>query len=109
MVRTLIIATLLVIVLPTLGACAPASNVQFTYIFYDDLVFRVESDGYVEITNLGAQSQDLTGWALKDISEELPSFIFHSSILSSSKNIRVHTNESHPERREFNFEYGQAI
>ncbi len=109
MCKTLIIVVLLVIVLPTLGACARASDVKIIYIFYDGLVFRVESDEYVEITNLGDQPQDLAGWALKDISEGYPSFTFPSYILAPGKSIRVYTNEYHPEWGGFSFEYGRAI
>ena len=73
-----VIGVLLVTVLLVLGACTPAKNVQITYIFYDGLVSRAESDEYVEITNPGDQPQDLAGWMLKDISEGYPSFIFPS-------------------------------
>ena len=107
--KTLILAAVLVIVLPTLGACAPASTVQITYIFYDGLVFRVESDEYVEITNLGDQPQNLAGWKLKDRSEGYPSFTFSSYILAPGKSIRVYTNEYHPEWGGFSFEYDWAI
>jgi len=69
MCKTLIIVVLLVIVLPTPVACTLASDVQITYIFYDGLVPNVESDEYVEITNLGDQPQDLEHWSLMDISE----------------------------------------
>jgi len=84
-------------------------NVQITYIFYDGLVPRVESDEYVEITNLGDQPQELTGCMLIDISDEYPSFIFPSCILTPGKSIRVYTNEYHPEWGGFSFEYSQAI
>jgi len=84
-------------------------NVQITYIFYDGLVPRVESDEYVEITNLGDQPQDLAGWVLKDISEGYPSFTFPSYILAPGKNVRVYTNEYHPEWGGFSFEYSRAI
>ena len=107
--KTLIIAVLLVIVLLTLGACTSAKDVQITYIFYDGLVFRVESDEYVEITNHGDQPQDLADWELKDISEGYPSFTFPSYILASGKSIRVYTNEYHSEWGGFSFEYGRAI
>jgi len=46
----------------------PVENIQITYIFYDGLVPRVESDEYVEITNVGDQPQELTGCMLMDIS-----------------------------------------
>jgi len=84
-------------------------NVEITYIFYDGLVPRVESDEYVEITNLGDQPQELTGCILTDISEGYPSFIFPSYILAPGKSIRVYTNEYHPEWGGFSFEYSQAI
>jgi len=84
-------------------------NVQITDIFYDGLVPRVESDEYVEITNLGDQPQDLTGCVLKDVSEGYPSFIFPSYILAPGKSIRVYTNEYHPEWGGFSFEYSRAV
>ena len=85
------------------------SNVQITYIFYDGLVRSVESDEYVEITNLGDEPQDLAGWVLKDISEGYPSFTFPSYILAPGVSIRVYTNEIHPECGGFSFGYGKAI
>lgn len=87
----------------------PSSNVQITYVFYDGLVYRVESDEYVEITNLGSESQDLAGWVLKDISEGYPSFTFTSYVLAPGQSIRVYTNEIHPEYGGFSFGYGKAI
>lgn len=86
-----------------------ASNVQITYIFYDGLVYRVESDEYVEITNLGDTPQDLGGWVLKDISEGYPSFTFPSCVLAPGESTRVYTNEVHPEWGGFSFGYGKAI
>jgi len=84
-------------------------DVQITYIFYDGLIPRVESDEYVEITNRGDQPQDLAGWVLQDISEGYPSFTFPSYILAPGKSIRVYTNEYHPEWGGFSFEYSRAI
>ena len=102
---------LLVAILLVLGACesAPTPNVKITYILYDGLVPRAESDEYVEITNLGDQPQNLAGWELKDTSEGYPSFTFSSYILAPSKSIRVYTNEYHPEWGGFSFEYSRAI
>lgn len=85
------------------------SDVRITYIFYDGLVPRVESDEYVEITNLEDEPQDLAGWVLKDISEGYPSFTFPSYILAPGASIRVYTNEIHPEWGGFSFGYGKAI
>ncbi|NQT04480.1 MAG: thermonuclease family protein [Dehalococcoidia bacterium] len=84
-------------------------NIQITQIFYDGQVPRVESDEYVEITNLGEQPQDLAGWILQDISEGYPSFIFPSYILASGESTRVYTNEYHPEWGGFSFESSRAI
>ena len=96
---------------PTITPTPPteASNIQITYIFYDGLVPRVESDEYVEITNLGEQPQDLAGWILTDISEGYPSLIFPSYILAPSNIIRFYTNENHPEWGGFSFEYSRAV
>jgi micrococcal nuclease len=95
--------------LPPLPLTVEAPNIQITHIFYDGLVPRVESDEYVEITNLGDRPQDLAGWVLMDISEGYPSFTFPSYILAPGRSIRVYTNEYHPEWRGFSFEYSRAI
>jgi len=92
-----------------LPSIPPVQDVQITYIFYDGLVPRVESDEYVEITNLGDQPQDLAGWVLTDISEGYPSFTFPSYTLLPGESIRVYTNEYHPEWGGFSFEYSRAI
>jgi len=86
-----------------------ASNVQITYIFYDGVVYRTESDEYVEITNLGDTSQDLKGWVLMDISEGYPSLTFPTYILQPGKTIRVYTNEIHSEYGGFSFGSGKAV
>ena len=86
-----------------------AVDVQITRIFYDGLVPLVESDEYVEITNLGTEAVDLSGWVLKDISEGYPSFTFPSYVLAPGQSIRVYTNEIHPEYGGFSFGYGKAI
>jgi len=95
--------------LPAFGACASAPDVQIAYIFYDGSVPQVESDEYVEITNLGDKPQDLENWVLIDISEGYPSFTFPSYILAPGESIRVYTNEYHHEWGGFSFEYGRAI
>ena len=84
-------------------------NVEITYIFYDGLVPYVESDEYVEITNLGDRPQELTGCMLMDISDGYPSLTFPPCILAPGESIRVYTNEYHPEWGGFSFEYSRAI
>ncbi len=85
------------------------SNVQITRIFYDGLIYRTESDEYVEITNLGTEPQNLAGWVLKDIDEGYPSFTFPSYILEPEASIRVYTNEIHAEWGGFSFGSGKAV
>jgi endonuclease YncB( thermonuclease family) len=84
-------------------------NVQITDIFYDGLVPNVESDEYVEITNLSDQPQDLEGCVLIDVSDGHPSFIFPSYILAPGESVRVYTNEYHPEWGGFSFESPTAV
>ena len=83
-------------------------SVRITKIFYDGLVPRSESDEYVEVTNLGSEPQDLSGWVLKDIDEGYPSITFPSYTLAPGASIRVYTNEIHPESGGFSFGYGKA-
>lgn len=73
-----------------------ATDVQIECVFYDGLVYRVESDEYVQITNFGTAPQDLAGWRLVDISEGYPSLVFPPHILGPGESIRVYTNEYHP-------------
>lgn len=91
---------------PTLST---VTNVKITMIFYDGVVRSVESDEYVEITNLGSEPVNLKGWVLKDISEGYPSFTFPSYVLQSGKSVRVYTNEIHPEYGGFSFGSGKAV
>jgi competence protein ComEC len=84
-------------------------HIQITRIFYDGIVYRTESDEYVEITNLGDTPQDLEDWVLIDISEGYPSFTFPSYVLAPGAKIRVYTNEIHSEWGGFSFGYGKAV
>ena len=92
-----------------LPAASTATNVKITKILYDGLVYRTESDEYVEITNLGSEPVDLKGWVIKDISEGYPSLTFSSYVLQPSKTVRVYTNEIHPEYGGFSFRSGRAV
>jgi hypothetical protein len=86
-----------------------ASEVWIDCIFYDGMVYRVESDEYVQITNFSTVAQDLAGWRLVDISEGSPSLVFPPFILGPGDSIRVYTNEYHPEWGGFSFAHGQAV
>jgi competence protein ComEC len=72
-------------------------GVCITKIYYDGQVPRVESDEYVEITNLGDETVNLEGWMLKDITDGSPSFTFPEYELDPGESIRVYTNEVHPD------------
>ena len=91
------------------GESEVSSDVRITYIFYDGVVYRTESDEYVEITNLGDTAEDLKGWVLMDISEGYPSLTFPTYILQPGKSVRVYTNEIHPEYGGFSFHSGKAV
>ena len=86
-----------------------SANVQITNIFYDGIVPQVESDEYVEITNLGTEPVNLQGWKLIDIDEGYPELIFPYFILNPGQSIRVYTNEIHPEYGGFSFNRGSAV
>ncbi len=84
------------------------ANVKILCIFYDGVVYRTESDEYVEIVNLGSGPQDLAGWRLVDIDDGSPSYDFGSYVLESGASIRVYTNEIHPQWGGFSFGRGSA-
>ncbi len=87
----------------------PSYAILRTYIHYDGVVPRTESDEYVEITNEGTVPQDLEDWRLVDISEGYPEFRFPTFVLEPGRSIRVYTNEIHPEWGGFSFESGRAV
>ncbi len=87
-----------------------AINVQITNIHNVGLVPGVESDEYVEITNLGYMPHSIAGWVLTDLDDGYPSFTFSSTILLEPMEIiRVYTNEIHLEWGGFSFESDEEI
>ncbi|MFQ5933943.1 MAG: lamin tail domain-containing protein [Dehalococcoidia bacterium] len=87
----------------------PESSVVIRCIFYDGLVPRAEADEYVEIVNLGDVAQSIKDWILRDVSEGYPSYIFQDFELLPGQQVRVYTNEVHPEWGGFTFSYGRAV
>jgi len=85
------------------------ADIVISYIHYDGVVPRTESDEYVEITNEGTVPQDLEDWRLVDISEGYPEFRFPAFVLEPGRSIRVYTNEIHPEWGGFSFKSGRAV
>lgn len=88
----------------------PSTNqVIIECIFYDGLVPRSEADEYVQIANVGANTIDVDGWRLVDISEGFPTVVFPSYFLAPEQRIRVYTNQIHVEWGGFSFGYGRAV
>jgi len=77
-------------------------------IFYDG-EGRHEPDEYVSIRNTGTDAVNLKGWTLVDTDEGWPTFTFPSYVLPPGEEVRVYTNQTHPEWGGFTFEYGNAV
>ena len=92
-----------------MAAPAGRPDVQIACIFFDGAVARYESDEYVEIVNLGNAPQDLDGWALEDIADGRPRFVFPSRVLEPGAIVRVYTDQDHPEWGGLSFGSGSAI
>lgn len=86
-----------------------ALDVSISYIFNDGLVKRSEADEYVEITNQGCESADISGWKV-NADDRNQDFVFpDGTILAVGQAIRVYTNQIHPESGGFSFGSGRAI
>lgn len=94
---------------PTPASTPTGSDVQIIDIFWDGLVPSTEADEYVAIKNLGDTAQSLQDWYLMDIADGGPVFTFPSYVLNPGVEIRVYTNEIHPEWGGFSFGSGSAI
>lgn len=81
--------------------------VAITAIFYDGIVPSRESDEYVEIKNVSAQSFQLHQWELSD--SDGMRFFFPPFELLPNQVCRVYTNEVHAEWCGFSFGSGRAI
>jgi endonuclease YncB( thermonuclease family) len=92
---------------PTLPPTAPG-EVKITYVYYDGVVPRVESDEYAVIKNTGGSAVNLGGWRL-NAGDEGQDFWFPGYELGPGQECRVYTNESHPESGGFSFGSGKAI
>lgn len=88
-------------------AAAPG-EVTISYIFYDGVVKRVESDEYAVIKNVGGSSVNLSGWRL-NAGNPGQDFWFPNFELQPGQECRVYTNENHPESCGFSFGSGQAL
>ncbi len=85
-----------------------AGQVVIESVFYDGLVSRVESDEYAVIANQGGAPVNLQGWRLNAGSDG-QDFRFPALDLAPGEQVRVYTNEVHPETGGLSFGSGQAI
>jgi endonuclease YncB( thermonuclease family) len=87
---------------------ATPGEVVITYIFYDGVVKRVESDEFAVIKNVGGSPVNLSGWRL-NAGNPGQDFWFPNFELQPGQECRVYTNENHPESCGFSFGSGQAL
>ena len=89
---------------------APAGvpNVVIEFLYYDGQVARVESDEYAVIANVGTASANLAGWCL-NAGDSGQDFWFPPIDLAPGQQLRVYTNEVHPESGGHSFGSGSAI
>jgi micrococcal nuclease len=97
---------------PTPERLDPASGLRqevvIECIAYDGAVPQTESDEYVQVTNLGTEPVDLSGWQLMAEDGEAD-FVFPSYLLMPGRSVRVYTNERHIETGGFVFGSDQAL
>jgi len=93
---------------PTAAPPAAPGEVVISYINYDGVVYRVESDEYAVIRNNGGSAVNLGGWRL-NAGDPGQDFGFPGIDLGPGQECRVYTNEYHPESCGFNFGSGKAI
>lgn len=96
---------------PTATPAAPAggtANVIIQSVFYDGVVYRVESDEYAVIANTGTAAINIGGWLL-NAGDPGQNFTFPNFNLAAGQVCRVYTNENHPESCGFSFGIGRAI
>ena len=84
------------------------ANIVISYIFYDGVVKRVESDEYAQITNNGSAPVNLKGYRL-NAGDPGQDFWFPDFAIGPGQSCRVYTNEYHPESCGFSFGSGRAI
>ena len=84
------------------------TSVVISFVFYDGLVPKVESDEYAEILNQGSKPVNVAGWRLNAGSPD-QDFIFPDFVLQPGQACRVYTNEVHTETCGFSFNRTEAI
>ncbi len=91
------------------GVFFGAPDVVISHVQNKGEVKRTQSDEYVEITNRGSWSANISGWRL-DADDTGQTFTFPAgTMLGPGQSIRVYTNEVHPESGGFSYGIGRAI
>jgi len=85
-----------------------AAKVIIQSIYYDGQVYRVESDEYAVIANVGTSAINIGGWRL-NAGDPGQDFRFPSIDLGPGQSVRVYTNEYHSESGGYSFGSGKAI
>ena len=78
-------------------------------IFFDGVIPRIESDEYVQITNVGPNPVPLANWSIQDVSDGSPTFTFPAYSILPEERVRVYTNEVHQESGGFSLQRGSSI
>lgn len=96
--------------LPVQPAAPAPVCVVITEVVYKGKVKRAQSDEYVEITNQGSATTEISGWKVTSAASDRQVFVFPAGTkLSSGQSVRVYTNEVHPETGGFSFGSRTAI
>lgn len=77
-------------------------------VYYDGQVYRVESDEYAVVANVGTAPINIGGWVL-NAGDPGQDFRFPGFDLAPGQSVRVYTNENHQESGGFSFGSGRAI
>ena len=76
----------------------PASPLRIDELFYDGVVPRVESDEYIEFTNVGDDELDLSNWQIISV-QGLQNYKFPDGFkMAKDQQCRVYTDEIHPDQ-----------
>ena len=95
---------------PTAGpAVAAPGRVQLTYVNYDGAVYRVESDEYLVVKNVGGSPVAMSGWMI-NAGDDGQNFWFPGGfVLGPGQECRVYTDEVHQETCGLSFGSGRAV
>ncbi|MEA5612037.1 lamin tail domain-containing protein, partial [Nodularia spumigena] len=85
-------------------------DVTISRLVYKGEVKRTQADEYIEISNLGNSTADISGWKITSAGSAKQVFTFpQGTILEGGKNFRVYTNQEHSETGGFSFGSKTAI